>query len=209
MPARDFSQSGSNRPIGALRLRAFWRTARSGLEFLCDRYNRSVFGLSRGVSKACGGRVERGDAPRARQHAQICAEEQLRAQSPMRRGAGPTGWWRGDVRSSATSATQPIQLPTHSDHSPPPTARIGPKLGRNIEHWWYDGSPVNRSTAIPRSPAISQDIYQWFQGSHSARGHSGLKQTTFSDRSSATKSTLQIRATPDIARCVTRPKSET
>ena len=60
MPARDFSQSGSNRPIGALRLRAFWRTARSGLEFLCDRYNRSVFGLSRGVSKACGGRVERG-----------------------------------------------------------------------------------------------------------------------------------------------------
>ena len=100
-----------------------------------------------------------GDAPWARQHARIRAEEQLRAQSPMRRGAGPTGWWRGDARDSATSATQPIQLPTHSDRSPPPTARIGPKLGRNIEHWWYDGSPANRSTAIPQSPAISQHIY--------------------------------------------------
>ena len=118
------------------------------------------------------------DAPRARQHARICAEGQLRAQSPMRRSTGPTGQWRGDARSSATSATQPIQLPTHSDHSPPPTARIGPKLGRNIEHWWYDRSPANWSAAIPRSPAITQDIYQWFQGSHSARGHSGLKQTT-------------------------------
>ena len=121
---------------------------------------------------------------------------------------GPTGWWRGDACGSATSATQPIQLPTHSDRSPPPTARIGPKLGRNIEHWWYDGSPANRSTAIPRSLAISQDIYLWLQGSHSARGHSGLKQTLFPARSSAGWSTLQIRATPDVARCVTRPKSE-
>ena len=100
-----------------------------------------------------------GDAPQARQHARICAEGRLRAQSPTQRSAGPTGWWCSDARGSATSATQPIQLPTHSDRSPPPTARIGPKLGRNIEHWWYDGSQANRSTAIPRSPAISQDIY--------------------------------------------------
>ena len=99
------------------------------------------------------------DAPRARQHARICAEEQLRAQSPMRRSAGLTGWWCGDARGSATSATQPIKHPTHSDRSPPPTARIGPKLGKNIKHWWYDGSPANRSAAIPRSLAISQDIY--------------------------------------------------
>ena len=63
------------------------------------------------------------------------------------------------TRGSATSATQPIQLPTHSDRSPPPTARIGSKLGRNIEHWWYDRSPANWSAAIPRSPAITQDIY--------------------------------------------------
>ena len=130
------------------------------------------------------------------------------AQSPMRRSAGPTGRWRGDARGSATSATQPIQLPTHSDRSPPLTAWIGPKLGRNIEHWWYDRSPANRSAAIPRSPAITQDIYQWCQGSHSARGHSGLKQTTSQVQSSACRSTLQIRATPDVARRVTRPKSE-
>ena len=138
----------------------------------------------------------------------ICAEGRLRAQSPTQRSAGPTGWWRGDARGSATSATQPIQLPTHSDRSPPPTAQIGPKLGRNIEHWWYDGSPANRSTAIPRSLAISQDIYLWLQGSHSARGHSGLKQTLFPARSSAGWSTLKIRATPDVARRVTRPKSK-
>ena len=99
------------------------------------------------------------DVPRARQHVRICAEGRLRAQSPMRRSAGPTGRWHGNVRGSATSATQPIQLPTHSNRSPPPTAQIGPKLGRNIEHWWYDGSPVNRSAAIPRSQAISQHIY--------------------------------------------------
>jgi hypothetical protein len=147
------------------------------------------------------------DAPRARKHVRICAEGQLRAQSPMRRSAGLTGRWHGDARSSATSAT-PIQLPTHSDRSPPPTARISPKLGRNIEHWWYDRSPANRSATIPRSPAITQDIYQWIQGSHSARGHSGLKQTTSQVQSSAGRSTLQIRATPDVARCVTRPKSE-
>ena len=90
-----------------------------------------------------------GDAPQVWQHARACAEGQLRAQSLMQRSAGPTGQWRSDVRGSATSATQPIQLPTHSDRSPPLTAQIGPKLGRNIEHWWYDGSPVNRSTAIP------------------------------------------------------------
>ena len=99
------------------------------------------------------------DVPQARQHARICAEGRLRAQSPMRRSAGPTGRWRGDAHGSATSATQPIQLPTHSDRSPPPTARIGSKLGRNIEHWWYDRSPANWSAAIPRSPAITQDIY--------------------------------------------------
>ena len=149
-----------------------------------------------------------GDAPRAWQHARICAEGQLRAQSPMRRSASPTGRWRSDARSSATSATQPIQLPTHSDRSPLPTARIGPKLGRNIEHWWYDGSPANRSAAIPQSLAISQDIYLWLQGSHSARGHSGLKQTTSQVQSSADWSSLQIRATPDVACRVTRPKSE-
>ena len=102
---------------------------------------------------------ERDNAPQARQHMRICAEGRLRAQSPTQRSAGPTGWWRGEVRGSATSATHPIQHPTHSDRSPPPTARIGPKLGRNIEHWWYDGSPANRSAAIPRSLAISQDIY--------------------------------------------------
>ena len=93
--------------------------------------------------------VHDADAPQARQHVRICAEGRLRAQSPMQRSAGPTGWWRGDVRGSATSATQPIQHPTHSDCSPLLTARIGPKLSRNIEHWWYDGSPANRSAAIP------------------------------------------------------------
>ena len=101
----------------------------------------------------------RSDAPQARQHMRICAEGQLRAKSLTQWSTGPTGWWHGNVRGSATSATQPIQHPTHSDRSRPPTARIGPKLGRNIEHWWYDGSPANRSAAIPRSPAISQDIY--------------------------------------------------
>ena len=89
------------------------------------------------------------DVPQARQHTQICAEGRLRAQSLMRQSTGPTGQWRGDARGSATSATQPIQLPTHSDRSPLLTARIGPKLGRNIEHWWYHRSPVNRSAAIP------------------------------------------------------------
>ena len=102
---------------------------------------------------------ERVDAPQAWQHARICAEGRLRAQSLMWRSAGLTGRWRSNARGSATSATQPIQLPTHCDRSPPPTARIGPKLGRNIEHWWYDRSPANQSAVIPRSPAITQDIY--------------------------------------------------
>ena len=99
------------------------------------------------------------DVPQAQQHARICAEGRLKAQSPTQRSTGLKGWWHGDVHGSATSATQPIQHPTHSNRSPPLTARICPKLGRNIEHWWYDGSPVNQSAAIPRSPAISQDIY--------------------------------------------------
>ena len=109
---------------------------------------------------------------------------------------------------AATRAAQPPQPhnPSNSQHTA--TAQIGPKLGRNIEHWWYNGSPANRSTAIPRSLAISQDIYLWLQGSHSARGHSGLKQTLFPARSSAGWSTLRIRATLDVARRVTRPKSE-
>ena len=99
--------------------------------------------------------------------------------------------------------------PTSSDHPPSPTGRISPKIDRNIEHWWYDRSPANWSATIPRSPAITQDIYEWFQGSHSVHRHSGLKQTTSPARSSAGQSALQIRATPDVACHVTRPRSET
>ena len=74
------------------------------------------------------------DVPWVQQHAQICAEWWLGAQSLTWQSASLTGQWCGDTCGSATSATQPIQLPTHSNHSPPPTAQIGPKLGRNIKH---------------------------------------------------------------------------
>ena len=109
-------------------------------------------------------------------HGSICEYVQSDDLEPRARRGGALAQPAGGA--SATSATQPIHHPTHSDRSPPPTARIGSKLGRNIEHWWYDRSPANWSAAIPRSPEITQDIYQWFQGSHSTRGHFGLKQTT-------------------------------
>ena len=73
-----------------------------------------------------------------------------------RRGGAPARQAGG----AGTRDSQPHHISTQlRDRTPLPTPRIGPKLGRNIEHWWYDESPANRSAVIPRSPAITQDIY--------------------------------------------------
>ena len=155
-------------------------------------------------------RLERREMVMHRRRGSMCEYVQRDDLEPRARCGGAPARQAGGTAMRAAQPPQPHNPSSsqHCDRSPPPTARIGPKLGRNIEHWWYDRSPANRSAAIPRSPAITQDIYQWFQGSHSVRGHSGLKQTTSQVQSSAGQSTLQIRATPDVACCVTRPKSE-
>ena len=119
--------------------------------------------------------------------------------SDLELGAGRGRAVAQQASSGECARLTPHINPTSSNHPPSPTGRISPKIDRNIEHWWYDRSPANWSTTIPRSPAITQDIYEWFQGSHSVRRHSSLKQTTFPARSSAGQSALQIRATPDVA----------
>ena len=54
------------------------------------------------------------DAPQAWQHAWICAEGRLRAQSPTQRSASPTGRWHGNARGSAPP--QPHN-PSNSQHT--------------------------------------------------------------------------------------------
>ena len=69
-----------------------------------------------------------------------------------------TGWQRGNVRGNPRlSATQHIN-PTSSECTPSPTPQISPKLGRNIEHWWYDGSPMNQSAVPLGSPSITPKL---------------------------------------------------
>ena len=86
------------------------------------------------------------DAPPMWQHAWKCAEQRLRARSPTQRSGGPTCWQRGSARLSATATPSSS---TSSDHAPSPPHRIAFKLGKNIEHGPYDGSPANQGAAAP------------------------------------------------------------
>ena len=45
--------------------------------------------------------------------------------------------------------TTPPFSPISSDHAPSPPHRITLKLGQNIEHGPYDGSPANQGAAAP------------------------------------------------------------
>ncbi|KAH9983725.1 hypothetical protein BJV77DRAFT_966630 [Russula vinacea] len=94
---------------------------------------------------------ESDNAPPMWQHAWKCAQQRLRARSPMQ--------WSGGM---ATHDSQPqphhtTLLPTSSDHVPSPPHQIALKLGQNIEHGLYDGSPVNQGAATPDPPQSHQN----------------------------------------------------
>ena len=137
------------------------------------------------------------DVPPMQQHAWKCAQQQLRARSPMQRSGGPTCRWRGNVRLSATATPHhpPPQLqvttcPRHLIGLPSNLARIS-SMGCTTDP---QRIRVQRRTDPPQS---HQNHPRSSQASQDVRGHFGLVPPM---GLSITRSPLPHRMTPNVTR---------
>ena len=126
----------------------------------------------------------------------------------MRRSGGPTGRWRGHARATATATS-----PHHHPHSPSIARphhliRSTSNLARTSSNNLTTDLQRIRAQLCPDPPQSNQTHPRSSQGSQGARGPFRLKQTTPPTRLSALQSPLPRRTTPDVARCVARPRSE-
>ena len=140
------------------------------------------------------------DALPMQQHARKCAQQQLRARSPMQRSGGLTCQWRGNARLSATATPHhpPPQLqattrPRHLIGSPSNLARIS-SMGRTTDPQRIRAQrhtdPPQSHQNHPRSSQASQDV----------RRHFGLAQMLPPMGLSITRSPLPHRMTPNVTR---------